>query len=370
MRIVYVFRSLAVWGGIERILVDKMNYLVSEYGYEVHMITTDQGNHPIPYKLDPRVHFQDVGIRFHQQYHYSGFKRLLVAWKLNRLFKKRLRNCFQSISPDVILCTTSNDVNTIVRIKGSVPLIVESHSIYKETFGRKGFLHKLEDKRLRKSLYSAHMIVTLTHADAEEWRKKYKNVCCIPNIVHLNDSKISHDLSSKHVIFVGRLDYQKRAFDAIRIWEEVHKRFPDWTLDIYGEGEQQELIETIIAEKNINVVLHQPVSNIFDCYNRSAFLIMTSLFEPFGLVIPEAMSCGLPVVAFGCPYGPADIVTDGVDGYIIQNRSLEEFVDRICYLIKNEQIRKQMGRKAMKAAHNYSPSAIMPMWEKLFKSVI
>lgn len=366
MRIVYVFRSLAVWGGIERILVDKMNYLVSKYGYEVHMITTDQGNHPIPYKLDPRVHFQDVGIRFHQQYHYSGFKRLFVAWKLNRLFKKRLRNCFQSISPDVILCTTSNDVNTIVRIKGSVPLIVESHSIYKETFGRKGFLYKLKDKRLRKSLYSAHMIVTLTHADAEEWRKKYKNVCCIPNIVHLNDSKISHDLSSKHVIFVGRLDYQKRAFDAIRIWEEVHTRFPDWILDIYGEGEQQELIETIIEKKNINVVLHQPVFNIFDCYNKSAFLIMTSLFEPFGLVIPEAMSCGLPVVAFDCPYGPADIITDGVDGFLIKNRDIEVFANKVCQLIEDDYLRRQMGQNGIASSQRYRAGTLMTRWISLF----
>ena len=67
MRILYVFRSLAYWGGIERILVDKMNNLVSMYDYEVYMLTTDQGDHPVPYELDARVHLIDLGIRLHQQ---------------------------------------------------------------------------------------------------------------------------------------------------------------------------------------------------------------------------------------------------------------------------------------------------------------
>ena len=69
MKILYIFRSLAIWGGIERILVDKMNWLVSECGIEVFMLTSDQGEHPIPYRLDERLHFEDLKINFHRQYH-------------------------------------------------------------------------------------------------------------------------------------------------------------------------------------------------------------------------------------------------------------------------------------------------------------
>jgi hypothetical protein len=65
MRIIYIYQSLAIWGGIERILVEKMNYLVSHYGFDVYMFTTDQGNHEIPYQLDNRVKFVDFGIQFH-----------------------------------------------------------------------------------------------------------------------------------------------------------------------------------------------------------------------------------------------------------------------------------------------------------------
>ena len=71
MKIIYLYPSLVIWGGVERILVDKMNYLVRHVGYEVYMITSDQGHHGIPYALDERVHFIDLNIRFHQRYQYK-----------------------------------------------------------------------------------------------------------------------------------------------------------------------------------------------------------------------------------------------------------------------------------------------------------
>ena len=68
MKIVYLYSSLAITGGVERVLVDKMNYLINHYGYEVYMITSDQGQHPVPYQLDERIHLLDLQIRFHAQY--------------------------------------------------------------------------------------------------------------------------------------------------------------------------------------------------------------------------------------------------------------------------------------------------------------
>ena len=77
MRILYITDALAVWGGIERVLSDKMNYLVREYGYEIYVVTADQGAHSIPFPLDERIRVKDLNIRFHQQYHFVGVKRIL-----------------------------------------------------------------------------------------------------------------------------------------------------------------------------------------------------------------------------------------------------------------------------------------------------
>ena len=84
VKVLYIFRSLAVWGGIERVLVDKMNYLASVLGYEVYMLTTCQGDHPVPYHLDSAVHLDDLGIQFHRQYQYRGFRKILDGYERTR----------------------------------------------------------------------------------------------------------------------------------------------------------------------------------------------------------------------------------------------------------------------------------------------
>ena len=99
-------------------------------------------------------------------------------------------------------------------------------------------------------------------------------------------------------------------------------------------------------------------------------LLMTSLYEPFGLVLPEAMSCGLPVVAFDCPYGPADIITDGENGFLIEGRDINAYADKVCLLIENTELRQKMGQNAILSTRYYEKTNIMPQWESLFKKLV
>ena len=370
MKILYVFRSLAQWGGIERILVEKMNHLVTIYGYDVYMLTADQGDHSVPYNLENGVHFADLGIRFHQQYRYRGVKRLIVARRLRRLFKQRLSARLQEIKPNIIVCTTANyiDINILSELKGSTPLIVESHSIYHKTFGQEGLRYRYTDYMYRKGISKSQMMVALTEEDANDWRKKFAHVCVIPNMVHLNEGTVS-SLDQKRVIWVGRFDYQKRPMEMIEVWKKIYPKFSDWHLDIYGEGEQLEELKRVVSAIEMNIHIHQPHKNIFNIYQSSSILVSTSLFEPFGLVIPEAMSCGLPVVAYDVPYGPADIITDGVDGFLIKNRDLNEFANRVCQLIENKELRVRMGQAGVKSSQRYCADVIMPKWKELFESL-
>ena len=370
MRILYVFRSLAYWGGIERILVDKMNNLVSMYSYEVYMLTTDQGCHPVPYQLDQRVHLEDLNIRFHQQYRYHGFKRIIRFGKLLYLYKKRLSEHLVKINPDIIVCTTSNywDVNVLASIKGKIPLIVECHSIFKRTMGQIGLKGILFDYLYKKGLSHAQTIVTLTEKDAYDWRQIHKCVKVIPNMVHLNEGKVS-SLQNKHVIWVGRFDYQKRPLDAIKIWQMVYLKHPDWHLDIYGDGEQKYEIENIAQKLGVNIHVHQPTALIFDCYRDSSILLSTSLFEPFGLVLVEAMSCGLPIVTYDSPYGPSSLITDGIEGFLVEMSHSEIMARKICQLIDDKPLRQKMGISAIKTSSKYSSEFIMPMWKRLFEQI-
>lgn len=369
MKILYIFRSLAVWGGIERILVDKMNYMAERYDMDVYLLTSDQGSHPITYNLSDRVHHEDLGVCFYLQYHFHGLRRLMVAWKMNRQYRHLLGERLRKIQPDLIICTTADKIGIIGKLKGNVPLVVESHSICVRTLdhGRSWLQRKLYRHHFLNSLSKADYVVALTEGDAKEWRKYHPQVTVIPNFIHPHEEYIS-DCSAKKVIFVGRFDYQKRVQDAIRIWKIVRERHPDWTLDIYGEGDMYQEVCSLAASVG-GVVIHQPTPHIFEAYEECSFLISTSLFEPFGLVISEAMSCGLPVVAFDCPYGPADIISDGKDGFLIQNWNEEEFVHKLCLLMEDETLRVRLGKAAISSAQHFSLEKILPMWKQLFQEV-
>lgn len=371
MKVLYVFRSLAVWGGIERVLVEKMNHLVSLYGYDVYMVTADQGNHPVPYQMDERVHLIDLNIRFHQQYQYSLPKRIWVSRKLRKLYWIRLSVQINSIKPDVIVCTTADDINSLVKLKDSIPLVVESHSICLRTieFGRYWLQRKWYRFNYLRALSKVDVVVALTEGDAKEWRKYHPHVEVIPNIVHLNEGPIS-TLDNKRVIWVGRFDYQKRPLEMVRIWEKIQPLFPDWQLDMYGEGEQRQNLEDMVRSLNMNIVIHQPTEKIFDSYRESSILVSTSLFEPFGLAIPEAMSCGLPVIAYDCPYGPSDIISNCINGFLIAENDINGFTDSVCHSIENEEPRKEMGEVAYQSVQRYKADVIMPLWIRLFEKLI
>lgn len=369
MRILYITDALAVWGGIERVLSDKTDYLVN-HGYEVHIVTMDQGNHPIPFPLNERVHVKDLDIRFHRQYKYHGIMRLIKYFEYEILFRKRLKSYIDNLQPDIISCIRDGNVSNVLRVRGDIPVVFESHALCKDIeFEKVSFLHKISSIIGRNHFRKLDMIITLTNGDAHDWKRYCKKVCVIPNMVHLNTTGAYSDCSSKRIIFAGRFDVQKNVGALIEIWKIVQKRYPDWELDIYGNGELKSRFENDVVDKKLNIIINPAVPNIFDKYKESSVLIMTSMYEPFGLVLVEAMSCGLPVIAFDCPYGPADIITDGVDGFIIENGNTDAFADAVCTLIKNPELRKKMGKSGIVSSNRYKAETIMPQWIQLFTNL-
>lgn len=368
MKVLYVVSALAMHGGIERVIVDKLNWLVDDGDCEVELLTVNQGPHPVVFSLDPRVGNHDLGIHFHHRYHFSGWKRIRVEYKLHKFFRQRLAEKIKMISPQVIAFTRLDFVYDIIQVCGNLPVIYESHSSFLSyRFEKKNWIHRLQFHFWHFWIRKTQMVVALTQGDASEWKKQTQNVRIIPNVVHLNDTNSISDCRSKSVIFVGRYSYQKNIRTLLQIWELVHQRHPDWQLHLYGDyGEQQDKLLPEINRMNVNIVTHQPTSAIYEEYLKCSMLLMTSFYEPFGLVLPEAMSCGLPVVAFDCPYGPADIISNGVDGFLIEERNIGDYVDKVCMLMENEELRCQMGKAGALSSQRFEASRVMPQWKKLF----
>ena len=358
MRILYVTDAFAVWGGMERVLADKMNYLSECYDYDVVLVTVNQGGHSIPFSLNPQIKHIDLGVRLHQQYMYSVIKRFFINSQLEDQLKSKLNDTLLQIIADLIICTKLDFVGVLNEVRGRTPLIVESHTLCKaDYYERPGLLRRLHIWEYKRQVRKANAVVALTAGDAKNWLEYNKQVYVIQNVVHVNNSNKYSDYTENKIIFVGRFTKQKDFESLLRIWSIVFSRHADWTLDVYTDGK--------IDAPGVRVF--KPVANIMEKYFDSSMLLLTSLFEPFGLVLPEAMSSGLPVVAFDCPYGPADIITDGVDGFLIKNRDINEFAERVCKLIEDRELRIRMGQAAVKSAQRYRADLVMPKWMELFE---
>ncbi len=375
MKIAYLFYHFAQKAGTERILINKMNWL-ADHGYDIFALTYEQGAHPFAFPLSDNVHHIDFNVRFFPLYRLNPIKRLWMTIKLRRQLVAKLREFVSQQRPDAIVCTTYAPFEITALTKAckpfSVPFIIESHSIYAET--KEADLLSLIFHRnkpfTRDYLLGANRIIALTEGDANEWRRVIDQVDVVPNMVEFDAVCRHSDLSSKNVIFVGRMEVQKGLSDLLKVWELVHRCHPEWTLHVYGTGSQREWFVEQVEQINIAVSVHEPVPIISDKYCDSSMLLLTSTYEPFGLVLVEAMSCGLPVVAFDCPYGPADIIKDGADGFLIKNRDVNAFADRVCQLIEYMDLRQKMGQTAIQSAQRYTPERIMPLWKELFESLL
>lgn len=379
MRIVYIHNQLALTGGIERILTDKMNYLADKCKHEIFFITTYQGRRPYVFALSPSVKHIDLNIREHEQYKYKYPLRIWAKWKLNRIYNKELKKSLNIIKPDIIIGTSFHRASSICLVKCKAKKIIESHLIKSHSrindgIKRRTLIHLFYKFNLQIYNYiikrHCDTIVTLTQGDALEWNEPHKTYI-IPNII----TQISTETSSCkyfNVIAVGRLTYQKGFDILIKVWKQVNLKYPNWKLNIYGEGELGNDLKQQIKEEGLGnvITIHPPTPNIYQEMQKSSIFVFSSRFEGFGLALIEAMTNGIPCVSFDCPYGPSDIITDGEDGFLVPNGNIQAMADKICYLIENEEVRKEMGRKAHQSAMRYAPENIMPMWEKLFNEIV
>lgn len=380
MRIVYVYPQFIHRAGTERVLIDKMNYLSTQKGIDVYVVTYDQGSHPFAYPLFPSVNHIDLNICFYQLYRYNYIIRFFKWLEKRKLLRKSFIHLVSSIAPDIVVTTTyhPNIISLINACPGHFNKVVESHidkcylhsndpTIQKDRIKWIRSLCNME--YLNYEVAKFDVLVTLHQNDAEEWAK-YLKTRVIINIVHLNDTGRISNQKSKHVIFVGRYTIQKGIPDLFKIWEIVFHKHSDWHLDLYGDGDINEIPYTEDYRDNNNIHIHSSDPDIFSRYVESSIFVLTSLYEPFGLVIVEAMSCGLPVIAFDCPSGPANIINDGVDGFLIKNRDVNDFAEKICMLIESPQLRLEIGKFAIQSSQRYSTEQVMPQWISLFNELL
>jgi glycosyltransferase involved in cell wall biosynthesis len=214
----------------------------------------------------------------------------------------------------------------------------------------------------------ADVVVSLTTGDANEWRKA-RRVEVIPNFSLMPIEEYSN-CDAKRVIAAGRLSWEKGYDRLLAVWEKVSCYFPDWELVVFGNGNLQESLENVIKSKNIqNITILPPVKTISHEYANSSICVLTSYYEGFALVLLEALRHGVPCIAFDCKFGPRSIIEDGNCGYLVENGDIEQFADKLCSLMENDNRRMQFSLMAVEHARSFDVYGTMIKWKTLFEEL-
>lgn len=376
-KIVYCTPSLYIPGGIERVLTLKVNYFADVLGYEIYIILTDGKNNAPYFPLSPKIQIIHLNINFEELWNKPFIRKILLYLKKQRLYRKELTRCLFQIKPDITISTLRREINFINSINDGSKKIGEIH-INKDNFRDfkqekpnfiKGIFAKWWMHQLISKLKKLDKFIVLTHTDKEKWTE-LNNTVVIGNPLPFYPQETSK-LTSKKVIAVGRLVHEKGYDRLIKAWKAVANKHPDWNLHIYGGGDQTEY-QKLINQLNIqnNCILESATAHIEEKYIESSISVLSSRFEGFGMVICEAMACGLPVVAFDCPWGPREIIKNNEDGFLIPDEDINMFADKICYLIENEEIRKEMGKKARNNIQRFKIEEVAKKWDELFNSLL
>ena len=378
LKIVYLTPALYMAGGVERVLTLKANYFAEHFGYDITIILTEGKGKPLFYPLSDKIKVVNLNIGFEELWTCSFVKKIFVYLKKQHQFKKALTKELMRIRPDITISLLRREINFINDIKDGSRKIGELHvnRVNYRNFEAndsnciKSLFAKFWMRSLVSKLKRLDRFVVLTEEDKSAW-PELRNICVIPDPLSFIPTQLS-PLTEKRVIAVGRYVYQKGFDLLLQAWAKIEKINPDWQMAIYGDG-NREPYEQQLKELGIDTSrchLNGPTSDIQSEYVNSSVFVFSSRFEGFGMVLVEAMACGLPVVSFACPCGPKDIVKDGDDGLLVENGNVEALADSLIRLTEDTDLRRRMAANGIKNVQRFSMMHIAECWKGLFESTV
>lgn len=354
-KIVFLIGSVDDNGGVETVLLQLSSSFVKE-GFTVSVVNLFGSK-------KNKEKFEDIGCGV-----YDLFDKK-ISYLLTPLYIFRLRRLLKKLSPDFSIdMGTHFSLFSIMSVLGlrTKSISCEHVNLYASL---KNFIIKFVFCRF------SDQVVTLTERDKGSYKKiGVRNVTCIPNYTcHASISKelLIDNQNSKNLIAVGRLGYQKSFDRLIEIWARVNDK-KGYSLHIWGEGEDYSKLESLIESNNLqdSCKLMGSTDSITHVYRNAYALLMTSVYEGFPMVLIESMSHGVPVISYDCPTGPSEIIVDGVNGYLIEDGNKFDFLDKLEYIINNENARKVMSSSCLSRRYVFSEEHIIKLWRSLFDELI
>ena len=368
MKIIYCHADVYNPGGMERVLLNKLRGWV-ERGYETMLVTTDQHGRPPFYEFPPEVRMVDLGINYKDDNDKNPIAKTLGYMRRRRKHRKALTELLMRERPDIVVSLFPSESSFIPDIQDGSLKMLELHfnKLFRLQYNRKGLLglaDRIRTKQDEKLVRKFDNFIVLTRQDAEMWGN-LPNLSVMPNAA-VTMPHIEHKPGNHRVIAVGRLDYQKgfdRLLDAWALVPAELRKF--WHLDIFGQGEWEEKLKQQIVTLGIgeSAAVNKPTDKIFDEYAASDFLVMTSHYEGFPMVMIEAMACGVPTVCFDFLCGPRDIIANGINGIVVPEGDLQALATAMQQLMERPEQLQHLSDQAKRISEEYSQEVIMKRWD-------
>lgn len=350
--ITFLCSRLDLAGGIERAVINTANLFHSK-GHKVSMIILDESRE-IFFPLHPSIVVSNYNLNFGITPKGNAFSRKILFFRHLRTLKKII---FEN-APDIVIASEYHLATTaqIVLANSGIKLISwEHHHFYH--LKRNRFWEIL----FKRNYPKIHRVVCLNQEEAQFFQEIDCKTVVIPNHLSLIPENKAN-LDQKRILTIGYLNKTKGIDLLPEIAQKVFKKYPDWKWNVIGYGEEESKLKSVGDFFEI-----QPITkDIGDEYGKSAVYVLSSRFECFPMVLMEAMSLGIPCIAFDCPTGPRHIIKHNEDGILVEKEDTEAMANAVIYLIEHPEKRKQLGSNAAENIKRFAPDRVYRMWEELF----
>jgi glycosyltransferase involved in cell wall biosynthesis len=338
-------------------------------GVEVHLITSEQKEKSFCYPISNRVKHYDLTINYDRSKSYFN----LVNFKKVPKHIKRLKTKLNEIKPDVlIVCNYAFDFYFIPFISKGIKTIKEFHAsryYYIKALPKANFYSKFV-YTVNNWIEQKYTHIVILNEDEKIYYKS-NNIVVIPNAA-ISIKRSSAKVRDNIIIAAGRIAPVKQFDHLIKAWSLIAEKFPDWQVQIYGDGDDEltTLLKQLIQELKVsNIQLKGATSELTSKMQEASLYALTSATECFPMVLLESLACGLPIISYDCPNGPRNIISNGEDGVLVEHNNIEDFSKKLAKLIRDEQLRSTMVINTVKNVNRFEEQKVMSQWIQLFNKV-
>jgi len=248
-----------------------------------------------------------------------------------------------------------------------IPVIHSTHTFNEDTMNSGIKSHYSDIFKNLDKIQTINVFTSLQNNDIKE-RFDYDKSSIIPHTYFKQDAKLQNTPTAKDVVYIARFSPEKNHSDAIKIFNSVVKVIPDAKLHFYGYGGEEKGMKELIAELKLeeNIIIHGYATNIEEILSSASLSILTSKTEGFCLSLLESIACGCPAVSYDIKYGPAELLVNKINGYLVPYGDKELFAQKIIDILSDDNLQKRLSKNAVNQFDKlFSPSHVAKLWSKI-----